>query len=177
MKTLLRTLAFVVLMMPAVSHAHEVEVKDAWARATPGKAVNGAAFLTIENESPHAEKLIKATADVADRVELHTHLMENGVMKMRQVKDIPIPEYGTTALKPGSYHIMLLGLKAPLKEGTTFPLTLTFESAGTKTVTVTVKGVGAMNAGMGGMDHSTMDHSTMDHGAMKHDDKMPMQMK
>lgn len=147
--------------LPLAAHAHDVQVRDAWARATAGQAANGGAFMKIENTSPHDERLVSASADVSKTVELHTHVMEGAVMKMRRVESIAVPMYGSAELKPGGLHVMFVGLKAPLKEGDTFPLTLTFEHTGKITVPVTVLGVGAMSG-------ATMDHGSMSHGSMKH---------
>ena len=80
----------------------------------------------------------------------------NGTMQMRELAGgLPIPADGTAVLKPGSYHVMLIGLKKPLKEGETFPLTLTFEKAGKITVDVPVKAMGATQGG-GNMDKMEM---------------------
>lgn len=129
--------------------AGDLIVEEPFARATPGPAKNGAAFLTITNAGAEADRLIAARAAVADRVELHTHLHENGVMKMRQIEAVEVPAGGVASLEPGGDHIMMMGLTAPLKEGESFPLTLVFEKAGEVTVEVTIGGVGAMQ----GQDH------------------------
>lgn len=151
MKSLLGGLAAIALTLaitPSTSHAAgnqagSITVDDAWARASAGMAKAGAAFMTIENTGG-GDKLIAAAADVSDRVELHTHIHDGDVMRMRQVDAIDVPEHGEALLAPGGYHVMFLGLKAPLKEGETFPLTLTFEHAGKITVDVAVKAPGAM---------------------------------
>jgi copper(I)-binding protein len=76
----------------------------------------------------------------------------NGVMQMRQLADgLPVPAGGSVVLKPGSYHVMLIGLKKPLTAGETFPLTLTFAKAGNISVTVAVQAIGAMQDDKGGM--------------------------
>lgn len=127
-----------------------------WARASAGPARNGTAFLVIENAGA-ADRLLAAAGEVAERVELHTHTMDGNVMQMRRVEFVEIPAQGEAALQPGGIHIMLIGLKQPLREGERFPLTLTFEKAGAVTVEVAVEGVGSMgphgNAGHGGMNH------------------------
>ncbi len=119
-------------------------VEAPFARASAGRARNGAAFLTVSNASDVADRLIAVRSDVAERTELHTHLNENGVMRMREVEAIDVPANGAATLAPGGDHVMFMGLKAPLKEGESFPLTLVFEKAGDVTVTVTVGPVGAM---------------------------------
>lgn len=124
-------------------------VSDPWARASMGMARAGAAFMTLNNAGSADDTLVSAAADVAKKVELHTHIMANGIMKMRRVEGgIPVPAGGTTMLKPGSYHIMFMGLKAPFREGSSFPLTLNFAKAGPVTVTVEIKSGAAMGHGM-----------------------------
>jgi periplasmic copper chaperone A len=132
-----------------------------WARASAGPVHNGAAYLTVQNTGA-ADSLIAVSGDVAERVELHVNQMEGDVMKMRRVDAVEVPAGGMAALEPSGYHIMLIGLAQPLKEGERFPLTLTFRVAGEVTVEVKVEAVGSMGpAGAGTMDHGTMDHGTM----------------
>jgi copper(I)-binding protein len=90
--------------------------------------------------SGDADKLVKAMSDVAGTVELHTVEMENNVMKMRPVEFIEIPAKGSAELKPGGFHVMLIGLKKELKPGETFNLTLMFEKAGEQQVQAMVRG-------------------------------------
>jgi len=136
-----------------------MQIEHPWARASAGPVRNGAAFLVIHN-SGDADRLVAVAGEVAERVELHTHIMENDVMKMRRVEAIEVPADGMVALQPGGFHIMMLGLALPLEEGGHFPLTLTFEKAGSITVEVAVAGVGSMGPaaaqGSGTMDHGTM---------------------
>ncbi len=120
----------------------QLEVDNAWARATPGKSAIGAAYVTIH--SPTADKLVAASTPVAKKAELHTMSMSGMVMKMRPVASIDIPAGQAVTLQPGGFHIMLVGLAKPLKTGQTFPLTLTFEKAGSRTVNVAVETIGAM---------------------------------
>ena len=122
---------------------HEkIMIKDPWARASISK--NGASYLTIMNHGKHPEKLIGVMAPVAKRVELHTHKNDNGVMRMREIKNIPLPPHGSVSLKPGGHHIMMIGLNRRLKLGDEFPLTLIFEKRGNITVTVKVRHAGAL---------------------------------
>ena len=136
--------------------AGDITVSNAWARATAGPAKAGAAFMHLKNKGDTPDKVVSADADVSKVVELHTHVMQDGMMKMREVPSIPVPADGATMLEPGGYHIMFIGLTEPLQKGASFPLTLTFEKAGTVTVTVDVKAAGSM----GGTD---MEHGSMDH--------------
>lgn len=135
-----------------VAQADGIAVEAPFARASAGPVKNGAAYLTLRNDGGEDDRLVAARAPVADRVELHTHLHENGVMRMRQVEAIEVPAGGMAMLKPGGDHVMLMGLKAPLKEGESFPLTLIFEKAGEITVDVAISGVGAMQ-GHGDSSH------------------------
>jgi copper(I)-binding protein len=102
---------------------------DPWARATVTGQGSGAAYLTIRNDGG-TDRIVSASAPVSNVVELHTHTLDGGVMRMRQVDAIDVTGGTTTQLKPGGLHIMLIGLKAPLKAGDSFPLTLKFEKAG-----------------------------------------------
>jgi periplasmic copper chaperone A len=125
----------------ALAQNNPLEVSNAWARATPGKAETGAAYLTIQ--SPTADRLLSASSPVAKKTELHTMSMEGMVMKMRPLAGLDIPAGQPVTLKPGGEHIMLEGLNAPLREGQSFPLTLTFEKAGSRTITVAIEKPGA----------------------------------
>lgn len=128
----------------AVSAAQtgQLEVSNAWARATPGKSATGAAYVTIQ--SPTADKLVAVSSPVAKKAELHTMSMSGMVMKMRPVTSIDIPAAQAVTLQPGGLHIMLVGLAKPLQTGQSFPLTLTFDKAGSRTVNVAVEKIGAM---------------------------------
>ena len=119
-------------------------IDRAWARATPGSATVSAAYLRIE--SPVDDRLIGLSSPVAGKAELHTHVQENGVMQMRAVDGgLPVPAGKAVELAPnGRLHIMLIDLKAPLKAGGHFPLTLVFAKAGPREVSVSVEKLGAM---------------------------------
>ena len=134
----------------ASAQTGQLQVTNAWARATPGRSEVGAAYVTIQ--SPTADRLVAASSPVAKKVGLHTMTMSGTVMQMRPVAAIDIPAGQPVTLAPDGLHIMLEGLKKPLRAGQSFPLTLTFEKAGTRTVKVAVQQVGAM-APMPGMQH------------------------
>ncbi len=119
---------FVGLAVPAA--AGEIGVENVWARASAGAARNGAAFMIIENRAATDDALVAAHARVSDTVELHTHIDDGGVMRMRKVDRIPVPAGGRVALRPGGLHVMFIGLKAPLAEGERFDLALDFETGG-----------------------------------------------
>jgi periplasmic copper chaperone A len=137
--------AFLLLAGGAAAQTGLVEVKSAWARATPGNAENGAAYLTLESPTP--DRLTGVSTSVAKKAELHTMTMEGGVMRMQPLDAVDLPAGQPVTLKPGAMHIMLLGLTRKLLPGQSFPLTLSFEKAGTREVTVSVEQAGAMGPG------------------------------
>ncbi len=124
-------------------HAAGVSVEGAYARPSLGAARNSAAYMTLKNDADAPDRLIRAESDVAAQVSLHTHLMKKVdgkvIMQMRPVRDMPIPAHGETKLHPGGLHIMLIGVKKPLKPGDSFSLRLIFEHAAPVTVQVPVK--------------------------------------
>ena len=125
----------------ATATAGTPTVTGAWARATAPVAKDGAVYFTIKGGSA-ADRLTGAKADmmVAMSATLHKTAMESGgMMSMASVKAVPVPAGKTVTFKPGGYHVMLMGLKAPLKVGAAFKLTLVFAKAGAKSVTVTVR--------------------------------------
>lgn len=140
-------LALLIAML-AIAHAHDYElgklhIEHPWARASAGAAPTGAAYLAIENRGDAPDRLIGAATPAAERAELHNHIDDNGVMKMREVEGgIVLPAGTTTQLAPGGLHIMLMGLAQPLEAGTHFPLTLTFEKAGELAVEIKVEPIG-----------------------------------
>ncbi|MBT3766463.1 MAG: copper chaperone PCu(A)C [Rhodospirillaceae bacterium] len=149
--------AFILLLSSANNAtASELEISNAFARASAGPARNGAVFLTVKNHAKQADVLLSAKTDVAKKAQLHGHTMKDGMMHMSQVKGgISIPSNGMAELKPGGYHVMLMGLKSPLKKGGKFMLRLTFKNAGEKTIHVPILGVGAKSATSNGhMGHN-----------------------
>jgi len=137
--------------------AGDLVISQAWTRATPGGAKIGGGFLTIENKGSAPDKLIGASADGAGKIEVHEMTMNDGVMKMRPVEGgLTIDPGKTVKLAPGGYHLMIMDLKAPLKQGDKLPLTLQFEKAGKVAVTLDVQGIGAPAPG-GGMEMKKMD--------------------
>ncbi len=132
----------------------EITIDHPWARATAAHQANGAAYLVVDNGG-EADRILGAASPVAARVELHNHIDDNGVMRMRHVDSIDLPAGETTALAPGGLHIMLFELGAPLVEGESFPLTLTLEQAGDVEVEVKVEPV---TYGIGGDSHGHGGH-------------------
>lgn len=128
---------------PAAVTAKGVTVGQAWTRATPGGAKVGAAFLTITAAKGAGDKLLSASSPAAARVELHTHTMDDGIMRMRRVESIAVPDGGTVLLQPGGFHIMLIDLAAPLKQGEAIKLGLKFEKAGEVSLDVPIEAIAA----------------------------------
>ena len=117
-----------------------IDVDDVWARETVTGMSMGGVFMEIENDGSQEDILIGGSSPVSHKIEVHTHVNDNGVMRMREVKGgLVLPKDKKVELKPGGYHIMLMGLRKPLNAGDTFPLTLKFKHAPAKTVTVKVK--------------------------------------
>lgn len=157
------TFALAAMMLAALPAAADdvmvgdIMIAEPFARASAGRAKNGAAFMTIMNKGG-ADRLVAASTDVSMRTELHTHTLDaQGVARMRQVEHVDLPAGETVMLQPGGLHVMMMGLNDPLKQGDSFPLTLTFEKAGEVTFAVKIAAPGAKGAG--GMQHR--------HGATK----------
>jgi copper(I)-binding protein len=121
----------------------DIKIEHPWARATAASGQTGVVYLKLENDGTVPDRLVAAASPAADTVELHTNLMENGMMMMREVKAIDLGPDAPVVLAPDGLHIMLIGLKEPLVKGKRFPLTLTFEKAGSVTVEVAIQGAGA----------------------------------
>ena len=122
-----------------------ITIGHPYARATAAGQPIGSGYLSFANAGP-ADKLVAISADVSKSVELHTMTMEGDVMRMRQVDAIELAAGQTVELKPGGYHVMFVGLKAPLKAGDKFPAKLKFEKAGEVEVTFNVEAPAAAGA-------------------------------
>jgi copper(I)-binding protein len=135
----------IAIAAPVAAHdfkAGSLTLQHPWTRATAGKV--GAGYTIIANSGKTADQLVSASSPAVDKVEIHTMTMDGGVMKMRPLPDgIAIPAGGTAKLAPGGYHLMLLGLKAPLVEGKLVPLTLNFAKAGPVKVQLKVEAADA----------------------------------
>jgi len=142
----------VAFALPFPALAGDISVEDAYARVSTAMAASGAAFMTLVNAGPADDRLVAASSDVAERVELHTHVQDaNGVMSMIEVKEgFPVPAGGRHELKRGGDHVMFLGLTRPLHQGDVVTLTLDFEQAGEMTVEVPVDLTRDAPRGMGG---------------------------
>ncbi|MBC7993150.1 MAG: copper chaperone PCu(A)C [Rhizobacter sp.] len=143
-RSLVRALALATLGLAATAaQAHSfklgaIEIGHPYARATAPGQPSGGGYLSLSNAGAN-DRLVSASAEVSKSVELHTMSMEGDVMRMRQVDAIEVPAGKKVELKPGGLHMMFIGLKAPLKQGDTFPLKLKFEKAGEVTVQVSVE--------------------------------------
>lgn len=127
------------------AHAHEykagaLNIGHPYARATVPNQPAGVAYLSIENKGTEADKFIGGSTSIARSVQVHTMAMDGNVMKMREVSSVEVKPSEKLVMQPGDgYHIMLIGLKQPLKAGDKFPLTLKFEKAGAVEVSVHVE--------------------------------------
>lgn len=119
--------------------AGNISVVDAYVRLVPQGVPTTAAFMTLKNGGNTDRRLLRVDSPVAKTVELHNHLNDNGVMKMRQVHEIQIRAGGQTDLRPGSYHVMMIDLKQPLQEGEKVPLTLSFDDGSSEKVDAIVR--------------------------------------
>jgi len=167
-------LALLATLFTAPARSEEVKAGDlvitqAWSRATPGGAKVGGGYLTIENKGSVPDRLIGGSADVASRIQVHEMTTNNGVMTMRPLdKGLVIEPGKTVRLAPGGYHLMLLDLKGPLKQGEKLPITLEFEKAGKVTLSLDVQGIGAQGpAGPDGQGGHMEMKKTPDHSGMK----------
>ncbi len=138
--------AMVVLGPPTPTRADTgtgpIRIEAPWARATAPQARAGAAFMTLTNQGTADDRLIAAEAEVSEVTELHTHINDDGIMRMREVPAIEVPADGAAVLAPGGLHVMFIGLTRPLIAGETLALTLRFERAGSVTVAVPVRPIG-----------------------------------
>ncbi len=150
---------------PGASRAQAIKATNAWARRAPAMGAHdgmkmdktvsadkgamgghdvagqgtGAVYVTLSNSGSKADALVSASTDAAQMAELHETSHDAGVMRMRPVKSIPVPAGGKTVLKPGGYHIMLMGLTRDLKPGDKVAVTLKFEHGGETRIEVSVK--------------------------------------
>lgn len=131
-----------------------ITVSEAWARASPGAVTTGAAYVTLTGGA-QPDSLVGASTQVASTAEVHETIADNGVMKMRPVPRVPVSPGQVVTFAPGGLHIMLTGLKHPLRAGESFPLTLTFAHTAPVTVDVQVRAIGR-DVPMGGHDKMKM---------------------
>lgn len=176
MKTLFLALSvaalFALTPKPCAAESAGVKIEGVWSRATPPGATTGVIYFKIVNHGSTDDRLLRVDADVAKKVELHESREENGVMTMRPLEAVNVPAGAAVSFAPGGKHVMLMGLKAPLKAGTDFPATLVFEKAGAIETKVSVSdtapsGATGMDMGSGAMGQMPMGDAPMD-GMMHH---------
>ena len=133
--------------LPAAAHDYtlgSLKIGHPWARATPPTAPSGGGFLTVTNTGTTADRLVSVTSPAAGQVQIHEMKMDGTIMRMRELENgLEIPPGATVALAPGGLHLMMMGLKGPLKEATRVPVTLVFEKAGKIDVELSVMALGA----------------------------------
>lgn len=132
--------------------ADQIRVGDAYVRAVPPGQPNSASFMVLNNGSANAHALVGAASPVANTVELHTHIMDQGMMKMRRVERVDLPAGESVRLQPGGLHLMLIGLKQQLNPEDQIDLTLTFEDGSAQQVKAPVRPVEVM------MQHDQHQH-------------------
>jgi len=134
----------VAMLLTAAAHADEFSlgklvIHHPWARPTASGMPMGAAYLSISNQGARADTLIGAHTPAAARVEFHRTTIEAGMAKMRPATSLVIEPGATLTSAPGGLHLMLVDLKAPLVQGATVPLVLTFKNAGEITVQLKIE--------------------------------------
>ncbi len=136
--------ALIAVASPELAHAaSNLVITDPVSRATPAGAPTGIGYMTIANTGEVPDRLVAASSPLADHVEIHEMSVANGIMTMHPVPGgLAVPAHGSVALRPGSYHLMLIGPKQPFKAGDAIPVTLTFERAGPERVDLAVKPLG-----------------------------------
>lgn len=149
------TLLAVLSLGTSVAFAADVSIEQPFARATPPGQPNSAAFMQLSNKG-EATALVAAHSSVANVVELHTHIHDEGVMRMRKIEQIELPAGATTLLEPGGLHVMLIDLKQPLQDGSQIDLTLEYADGSEQQIEVPVQM--AMPAGMQMQQHEHGGH-------------------
>jgi periplasmic copper chaperone A len=132
----MKPILFVIAMLASAAAAGSdvksgaIQISNIWSRETPPTAQVGGGFMTLTNTGKSDDALLAVRSEISKSVELHTHSMDGGVMKMREVPRIDVPAGGKAELKPGGFHIMFIDLKTPLVAGQKISATLVFEKAG-----------------------------------------------
>ena len=168
MHTIKLTVALATLLLSVLAYAHDyavgaLSIDHPWARATAPGAPVGGGFMSIRNAGDQPDRLIGASADFATEVQIHESSMADGMMRMQhRPEGVAVPESGALVLRPGSYHLMFVGLQHRLVEGERETVTLQFERAGEVEVELTIEGPGEQGP------HQDEDAMAMDHGDMSH---------
>ena len=141
--------AVVIALLPVGASARDyklgsLEISQPWARATAPTAPAGGGYLVITNKGTTPDRLVSASSPAAQTVQVHEMKMEGNIMRMREVDHgMEIAPGATVKLAPGGFHLMMMGLKEPFKQGATVPVTLVFEKAGRIDVELAVGSIGA----------------------------------
>lgn len=135
---MLKQLGFVALLAVSGSAWADVHATEAWSRFTAPSVPTGVVFMQLHNSGKQADALVSASSPVAKKVEIHNHVNDKGVMRMREVAKIDVAAGQSVSLQPGGYHLMLMGLKQPLQLKQTFPVSLKYQSGRSEQITVTV---------------------------------------
>lgn len=146
---MLKYLSVLALMAVSTSAWAEIQASQAWSRFTAPSVPTGVVFMQLNNTGAQADALVSVSSPVAKKAEIHNHINDKGVMRMRQVAKIDVLAGKSVTLQPGGFHVMLMGLKQPLKLNDTFPVTLKYQSGRTQKITATVNN----GSGMQTMNH------------------------
>lgn len=136
------------------AQADGLTVENSFVREMPPMAPATGAFMLLKNSANEEISIVSAASESADKVELHTHIMDGGVMRMRQTEKISVPANGETSLEPGGLHIMLIKPQPDLVEGKNVEILLNLEDGSTKTISVPVKKMQGL-----GMQHQNHGHN------------------
>ena len=160
----------VILLTTSVASAQHYEaggvhIHSPWSRELPPTSPNGAVYMTFTNHGAQPDKLLSASTDIAELVEIHTHIVEDGLMKMRRVESVDLSPHKEVLFAPGGYHFMLIGLKRPLEADDRFQFLLEFEQAGQALVEVVVQSTDDQSTAKTGHSHGST--TTSDSGPVK----------
>ena len=130
------------LLLPCGATFSQVQIDNAWSRATAPGAKIAAGYMVIRNDSAQPDRLVGASSPLAARVEMHVHIKDGDIVRMREVKGYDVPAKASFELKPGGAHLMFVDIKRPFKEGEKVPAKLKFEKAGELSVEFNVGRLG-----------------------------------
>ncbi|MBM6550821.1 copper chaperone PCu(A)C [Marinomonas ostreistagni] len=174
LRVLRQMLAVCAALTSTLVLASDIEISQPAVRAMPPGAPASGAYVTLTNHSDQVRHLVSVESDAAKTVEIHLSEMQGDTMKMSQVASVTVPAHGQVALRPGSYHIMMMGLTQPIKVGDQIDFTLVMQDGERIAMQAPVLGPEDMARYTPAMKHKMMDHSqhqgeTMDHGAHQAD--------
>ena len=148
------------------SQPADIHIMQPWSRELPAVAKNGAAYAVLRNHGKTADRLLGGSSPMAERIELHTHVMDGGIARMRRVESVELAPDTPVILEPGGLHLMLFGLKEPLVEGKRYSLSLEFARMGNVEVEVLVRASDAVGTGYPSHEHHGGHGTKGEHGAM-----------